>query len=418
LGPRQIGDGKYDKNRGAKGGSGIVIVRYPMTTSSIITNTSTYDADGNLTNDDNFAYSWDGENRLITAEPITPTNGSKKMEFQYDYMSRRTSKVVAQWDGNNWVGQSTNHFIYDAWNLISELQSTANSLQTNFYIWGLDLSGSLQGAGGIGGLLSATFNATNTVHYFYDANGNVTDLVDANGTSVASYQYDPYGKVVSSSGAMAVNNVFRFSTKYWDDDLDMGYWGYRWYGHPEEGRWTCKDPLGEKAFILLNKAMISTIRMNNHRRPNGELSSLNLYQTCHNDLLNRIDLNGLIDGSWDDDINNIGEGRAAISVWYTSGKEDACNCKMAFVRRTAYRFGIITVNDGDGSTDRVIPGGKHYSAGDQPGGPRRTGLPQLLPMYLTFRYSLICTEGKGHSLSTHNFKFFVFLNSAEDDYDY
>jgi len=174
---------------GAAGGSGIVIVRYLPSNMvpSTVTTTPTYDADGNLTNDNNFAYAWDCENRMILAEPISPTNGSSKVEFQYDYMSRRVSKKVYKYESEIWNLQSEMRFAYDGWNLISETISNQQSTITNSYIWGLDLSGTLQGAGGIGGLLSATFNATNTVFYFCDANGNVTDLVDTNGISVASY---------------------------------------------------------------------------------------------------------------------------------------------------------------------------------------------------------------------------------------
>ena len=43
---------------------------------------------------------------------------------------------------------------------------------TNFYVYGLDFSGNLQGAGTIGGLLSAYLNGT-TASYAYDANGNI-----------------------------------------------------------------------------------------------------------------------------------------------------------------------------------------------------------------------------------------------------
>ena len=73
-------------------------------------------------------------------------------------------------------------FVYDGWNVIAEVRSQASEVSTNLYVWGLDLSGSLQGAGGIGGLLAASLSGTN-VFYSYDGNGNVTDLVDTNGAA-------------------------------------------------------------------------------------------------------------------------------------------------------------------------------------------------------------------------------------------
>ena len=35
---------------------------------------SIHDPDGNLTNDARFVYEWNGENRLVTAPPLAPTN--------------------------------------------------------------------------------------------------------------------------------------------------------------------------------------------------------------------------------------------------------------------------------------------------------------------------------------------------------
>ncbi|MBN1153088.1 MAG: RHS repeat-associated core domain-containing protein, partial [Dehalococcoidia bacterium] len=37
----------------------------------------------------------------------------------------------------------------------------------------------------------------------------------------------------------------RFSTKYWDDETGLGYWGYRYYD-PATGRWITWDPIGEQ----------------------------------------------------------------------------------------------------------------------------------------------------------------------------
>jgi len=121
---------------------------------------------------------------------------------------------------------------------------------------GLDLSGSLQGAGGIGGLLAAqlynptTSNST-TVLYTYRANGNVSELVDATGTNIlAHYEYSPFGEAIVATGPLAEVNAIRFSTKYWDLETGLGYWGMRYY-HPDEGRWVRRDPIGEGGGIGL-----------------------------------------------------------------------------------------------------------------------------------------------------------------------
>ncbi len=86
------------------------------------------------------------------------------------------------------------------------------------YTRGSDLSGSLEGAGGIGGLLARSHgyaSGTWSTHNYYhaDGNGNITYLVNSSQTLAASYRYDPYGNLISQSGGLASANVYRFSSK-------------------------------------------------------------------------------------------------------------------------------------------------------------------------------------------------------------
>ena len=70
-------------------------------------------------------------------------------------------------------------FVYDCWNLIHETVDN-QTVTTNIYIWGLDLSGTLQEAGGVGGLLSQTVISDSPAKSYFplaDANGNVTEYV-------------------------------------------------------------------------------------------------------------------------------------------------------------------------------------------------------------------------------------------------
>ena len=139
---------------------------------------------------------------------------------------------------------------YDGWNLIAERVTPGSGAETvTRYVWGLDLSQRLQGAGGIGGLLmqeNNTTGQTETRLYTYEANGNVGQLVDGTtGAVVAHYEYDPFGTTLTASGTAAAANPFRFSTKYTDDDTNLVYYGYRFYS-PYLGRWLTRDPIGEE----------------------------------------------------------------------------------------------------------------------------------------------------------------------------
>jgi RHS repeat-associated protein len=111
------------------------------------------------------------------------------------------------------------------------------------YVWGRDLSGTLDGAGGVGGLLATEVGG---VWYFplYDNNGNVTDYVSETGDVVASYEYDAFGRTLSATGSMASAFPFRFSTKYFDAESGLYYYGYRYYSL-ELGRWITRDPIEE-----------------------------------------------------------------------------------------------------------------------------------------------------------------------------
>ncbi|MDI6810020.1 MAG: RHS repeat-associated core domain-containing protein, partial [Candidatus Eisenbacteria bacterium] len=74
-------------------------------------------------------------------------------------------------------------------------------------------------------------------------------LTGASGAVVARYQYNPYGKLLASSGALAAANNIRFSSKYTDTETGLLYYGYRYYS-PGLGRFTSRDPVGEKGFYV------------------------------------------------------------------------------------------------------------------------------------------------------------------------
>ena len=64
----------------------------------------TYDFDGNMTSmplgATQWTFTWDAENRLIAAE--SPA-GATRLEFKYDYMSRRVEKKVYSGSTGNWI---------------------------------------------------------------------------------------------------------------------------------------------------------------------------------------------------------------------------------------------------------------------------------------------------------------------------
>ena len=245
------------------------------------TKTLTHDADGNLTSDLPAAgrrgrnFTWTAENRLKSIQPITKTTGAKKVEFKYDYRGRRIQKTVSRWNGSAYTIASNEKFLYNGWNLIAVYNAASNHTLLKTHTWGLDLSRSLQGAGGVGGLLGVKEHSgihAGTYHFTYDANGNVAQVLKQSTTSasaatrVAHYVYGPYGQT-RYTGPYANANPFRFSTKYLDRETTLYYYGFRYYD-PVTGRWPSRDPMEEEG-------------------------GLNLYAFAYNNGINWIDLYGL-----------------------------------------------------------------------------------------------------------------------------
>ena len=74
-------------------------------------------------------------------------------------------------------------------------------------------------------------NGTTTTTYYYITNlqGDVMYLVDANGVQVAAYDYDPYGKVITSTGDLAEINPLRYRGYYYDTETSFYYLQSRYY---------------------------------------------------------------------------------------------------------------------------------------------------------------------------------------------
>ena len=224
----------------------------------------TYDADGNMRWDGRMWHTWDAENRLVHSEPgwVGSTNGAVRVVNSYDHRHRRIQKRVEMLSGRGagypfdpsqagtWNTVKTHTFVYDGWNLVLETVAYADgSVDKIEYVWGLDLSGTLQGAGGVGGLLFEVRNGQIFIPC-YDANGNVTAYVDAYGNVRAHYEYSPFGETIAQSGDLADTFTHRFSTKYYDKEMQSYYFGRRQYA-PKHGHWFSRDPVGETGGINL-----------------------------------------------------------------------------------------------------------------------------------------------------------------------
>jgi RHS repeat-associated protein len=166
--------------------------------------------------------------------------------YTYDARSRQISRTDEDTGITTWC-------LYDGWNVMVEytMEGTDPLELSKTNTWGLDLSGSLQGAGGVGGLLAVTYEEVEgDPLYFttFDGNGNVSEYLTPNGVVMAHYEYDAFGNDItppSKKGDKHDEFAYRFSTKPYDGISGWYYYGYR-YMDPLTGRWPSRDSIGEE----------------------------------------------------------------------------------------------------------------------------------------------------------------------------
>lgn len=277
-----------------------VNVRNQVTTISGLGSAS-HDAHGNLTSrvydangPKNYADTYDDEQRLVSVATdtyYTPAASRWKSEFTYDGLSRVRVRKEYTWYSTDWMLQSETRYLYDGRRVLQERNGSNTPLVT--YTRGPDLSGSLEGAGGTGGLLARSHgysggNWSNHNFYHADGTGNITALLDNHPSAAAlsaTYRYDPFGRLLSQSGSMASANLYRFASKQSLPNAGLYAYGYRFYD-PMLQRWLNRDPL-------------------------GELGGLNLYRFCGNSPSVYADIDGLalfgLYDSWGDYFGEVGD---------------------------------------------------------------------------------------------------------------
>jgi len=339
------------------------------------TNTFTYDLNGNLLSDGSRYFAYDDENQLISAW----VTNAWQSTFAYDGKMRRRIRREYTWQGAAWVQTNAVNYIYDG-NVVIE-ERDINNLPKTVYTRGPDLSGTLQGAGGIGGLLARTDVGLWTLglglaHAYYhsdgNGNGNVTCLINTNQAIVAKYLYDPFGNILSQCGSLADENLYRFSGKEYHPNSGLLYYLYRFYASSMQ-RWSSRDPIEEQG-------------------------GLNLYEFCLNSPVSAIDIFGR--GTWQPDIDNNNTPDAYIDVYYTFDATDYnhCRCTKGVVDR--YLLKTIAPSVGAYIPDETKGLGGYWDATDgsahaEGDSPEGIGLRFVgrLPNTYAFLWKARCTAG-------------------------
>ena len=103
-----------------------------------------------------------------------------------------------------------------------------------------------------------SFKRGNSVYQVHaDALGSVRSIAQANGTTVADFEYDSWGGLLASSGGLSSVVAQRFvgvlGTRA-DVDIGLIYMRHRWYA-PEEHRFASRDPLSKTGLAMSESVM-------------------------------------------------------------------------------------------------------------------------------------------------------------------
>ena len=204
-------------------------------------NTITYSGGNPTKYYDGSTFTWTQGRRLATAKV-----GSTNISYTYDMAGVRSSKTV---------GSTT----YDFTTLSGLVTRQTGGGKTIDFVYDENNQP-----------LAMKYN--NTLYYYVlNAQGDVVRIVNSSRSVVASYTYDPWGKIISSSGTLADINPLRYRGYYYDAETGFYYLQSRYYD-PAIGRFINAD------------SYASTDATG--------LLSTNMFAYCENDPVNKSDPTG------------------------------------------------------------------------------------------------------------------------------
>jgi len=174
------------------------------------------DANGNTTNDGVHDFTYNQNQRLITAKVGNDTVG----EYKYDGNGRRIIKTA---------GGTTTVYHYDLNSaLIGESTATGTPVVDYVYLNGAPLAQLRDGA----------------VYYYHNDHLMTPKVMTgANKAVVWNVEFDPFGNEVPGTYTRTVENNLRFPGQYFDAETGINHNGHRDYDS-STGRYVEADPIG------------------------------------------------------------------------------------------------------------------------------------------------------------------------------
>ena len=90
-----------------------------------------------------------------------------------------------------------------------------------------------------------------TYYYILNLQGDVVQIIDANGVMQAEYIYSPWGEVISAEGDLAEVNPLRYRGYYYDSETGFYYLQSRYYD-PENHRFINADCIAKTEYLSIS----------------------------------------------------------------------------------------------------------------------------------------------------------------------
>ena len=208
-----------------------------------------YDLDGNATRLRTSTGEWSVEYNAHNRPVAWRKSTGEIIYMMYDRLGRRAEKRVLNASGKRTLRE---RYVYVGYTCVQVLNGDKNNALVKEFAWDPTEPEATR---------PLTFRYAEKslmLFYAFDGNKNVSDvffLALQNGIG-AHYEYAPFGAVTRTAKATSSKvdligaNPWRFSSEFYDSELDLVYYNYRHYS-PALGRFLSRDPIEEQGGLNL-----------------------------------------------------------------------------------------------------------------------------------------------------------------------
>ena len=183
-----------------------------------------------------------------------------------------------------------------------------------------------------------------TYYYILNLQGDVVQIIDANGVMQAEYIYSPWGEIISAEGDLAEINPLRYRGYYYDSETGFYYLRSRYYD-PENHRFINADTYAST--------------------DSGDAISCNMFAYCNNNLVVFLDSTGMYSISA---VTTLVSTDNDIATYTTTITSDSRYELLGFISLGSienYKFTYVVSNTGVITFDNTQEDAKYLAKGNE-----------------------------------------------------